>query len=569
MQSMDKLRYSIFLKIYAGLLLVCALVGLLAYLLVNEVNSYRIDKYREAMASGAFYIVVQGLAYQPDREAVQGWLDEASLLLNQPLSVVDASQVQFDRHETQQLDADKSVVRFHPAMSAVVGQASEAYAEVYTKIPGRKELLLARVDRVSEQQLRALGVFLLDDLNHYRGREQTRLNELNPHLPFKLSMRDFSDVSLDDDQRERLRRKEVVPVYRDAGTGRNPTLRILGPINTINGGQQILEIGPIDLFNRLPFRLVALVTLFSLVMILLGVYALIWPLDRKVRMVQRGVSQVRAGDFSARVPVIGQDEMSHLAMTFNNMTEHIQRLIEAQRELTRAVSHELRTPVARIRFGVDMLADTDDVESRWEQQEKIDKDIEELNKLIDEILTYATLEQGTPSLSLEPIALYQIVRQVGDETRALGKATLIEVFEPDHDLEAIADYRYLHRVIQNFAGNAMRYATSRIRISAGVEGKGDKRLAFVAVEDDGAGIPEKDREKVFQPFARLDDSRTRASGGYGLGLSIVAKIAFWFGGTVAVDQSPDLGGARFIMKWPVSKGRSKKNDVLTNDTERK
>lgn len=549
---MDKLRYSIFLKIYTGLLLVCAFVGLLDYVFINEVNSYRIDKYRETMASGAFYIIAQGVARQPDAEAMQGWLDEASLLLNQPLSVVKRDSIVFNHHEAQQLEAGKAVVRYKQDLPLVTGQPVEPYADVYITVPDRTDMLHARVDRVSEQQIRALGVFLLDDLTHYEGHEQTRLDALNAHLPFKLSLKDFSDVSLDDDQRERLRRKEVVPVYRDAGTSRNPTLRILGPINTADGSQ-ILQIGPIALFNRLPVRLLIAVTIVSLVVILLGVYALIWPLERKLLMVQKGVSQVRAGDFTARVPVLGQDEVSHLAMTFNQMTEHIQRLIEAQRELTRAVSHELRTPVARIRFGVDMLADTDDVDSRWDQQEKIDKDIEELNKLIDEILTYATLEQGTPSLNLEPIALYAIVRQVGEETRALGKSTLVEVHEPDQDQIALADRRYLHRVIQNFAGNAMRYANSKIRISAGVEGKGDKRMAYISVEDDGQGIPEKDRAKVFQPFARLDDSRTRASGGYGLGLSIVAKIAFWFGGSVEVDQSPELRGARFIMRWPLKK----------------
>ena len=73
----------------------------------------------------------------------------------------------------------------------------------------------------------------------------------------------------------------------------------------------------------------------------------------------------------------------------------------------------------------------------------------------------------------------------------------------------------------------------------------------MAVEDDGPGIAEKDRERVFQPFTRLDDSRTRASGGYGLGLSIVSRIAFWFGGQVTVDRSESLGGARFVMSWPV------------------
>lgn len=550
---MDKLRYSIFLKIYAGLLLVCASVGLLAYFVIQGVNAYRIDKYRETMASAAFYIIAQGVARQADAESTQGWLDEASLLLNQQLSVIPKSKVTFDHYEEQQIAAGLSVVRYQSNLQSNTksGLESDPFADIYTPIPHHEGLLYVRVDRVSEQQIRALGVFFLDDLTHYEGKEQARLDELNAHLPFRLSLKNFSDVNLDDDQRARLRRKEVVPVYRDTGTSRNPTLRIVGPINTA-AGAQVLDIGPIALFNPLPFRLLILVIFMSFVLILLGVYALILPLERKLRMVQRGVSQVRAGDFSARVPVIGHDEVSHLAMTFNNMTEHIQRLIEAQRELTRAVSHELRTPVARIRFGVDMLADTDDVDSRWDQQEKIDKDIEELNTLIDEILTYATLEQGTPSLSLETIALYDIVRQVGEETRALGKTTIIEVVEPDVDVVAIAERRYLHRVVQNFAGNAMRYANHKIRISAGVEGgKGEKKMAFVCVEDDGAGIPEKDREKVFQPFTRLDDSRTRASGGYGLGLSIVARIAFWFGGTVAVDQSPTLGGARFMMKWPV------------------
>ena len=77
----------------------------------------------------------------------------------------------------------------------------------------------------------------------------------------------------------------------------------------------------------------------------------------------------------------------------------------------------------------------------------------------------------------------------------------------------------------------------------------------IRVEDDGHGIPEQDRARVFEAFARLDDSRTRASGGYGLGLSIVSRIAYWFGGKVEVDQSPNLGGARFTMVWPAKRFR--------------
>lgn len=115
-----------------------------------------------------------------------------------------------------------------------------------------------------------------------------------------------------------------------------------------------------------------------------------------------------------------------------------------------------------------------------------------------------------------------------------------------------AERRYLHRVIQNLVGNAVRYCDHKILISGGINEQG---MAYVCVEDDGPGIPEQDRARVFEAFARLDDSRTRASGGYGLGLSIVSRIAYWFGGKVEVDQSPNLGGARFTMVWPAKRFR--------------
>ena len=131
----------------------------------------------------------------------------------------------------------------------------------------------------------------------------------------------------------------------------------------------------------------------------------------------------------------------------------------------------------------------------------------------------------------EDVDLQELVSQIARETNALGKPVTVKVGNMQKGVFAQADRRYLHRVLQNLAGNATRYAESTIIISAGLE----KNEAFISVEDDGQGIPEKDREKVFIPFARLDDSRTRASGGYGLGLSIVSRIAFWFNGRMSVD----------------------------------
>ena len=232
------------------------------------------------------------------------------------------------------------------------------------------------------------------------------------------------------------------------------------------------------------------------------------------------------------------------------MSDHIQRLIESQRELMRAVSHELRTPVARIRFGMEMLADEDDYEYRQQQVEQIDKDIEALNTLIDEIMTYAKLEQGTPSLDFEQIILFEVLDQVLIETEALKTGKTLELQAPPLNLEVDAERRYLHRVVQNLVGNAVRYCDHHVLISGGLN---DEGMAYICVEDDGPGIPEEERSRIFEAFSRLDNSRTRASGGYGLGLSIVSRIAYWFGGSVAIDDSPELGGARFTMVWPAQR----------------
>ncbi len=413
------------------------------------------------------------------------------------------------------------------------------------RLPDGNSVLTVRISQVTEQQVRAMAVFLLDDLSYYTtlSAKRARLKKLEEKFSFPLELKGVSALGLDNDQMARLRRDEVV--IQDSSTSRgNSAIRIIVP-SEIN--DMAIVMGPVPLFNWFPLNLIISMVLISMFLISLGVYALIFPLERKLQLIQVGVNEVSQGNLDIQVQVIGQDEIARLSATFNAMTEHIKRLIESQRELTRAVSHELRTPVARIRFAVDMLADTDDEDSRHMQRDYIDEDIEALNGLIDEILTYAKLEEGSPKLDLEPVNLKELIEQVVRETNALGKSIKIVGQPPSAKVTAIADRRYLHRVIQNLAGNALRYAETTIVISAGVK----KGNAFVSVEDDGHGISEADREKVFIPFSRLDDSRTRASGGYGLGLSIVSRIAFWFNGSMKVDESPKLSGARFVMTWPV------------------
>ena len=537
MSLFSSLNQSIFLRIYAGLLLVCLLVALFAQLLLTTINDERAQTYRENLATGAFYLVSEGIARQKTENAKKYWLQDVSTLFESEFALQTLDKNNFKTSEINRLEKQKSVVRFHEESNQ---------ADIFYKVTNSNDVVHVKFDKLSEQQIKGVGVLLLDDLSYYStfAEKQKRLQDLQAYFPFQLSLQTFDKLNLDANQQAQLLRKDIVIMLRDSTSIENSSFRIIAPTEMPNTA---VMLGPIKLFNWFPLNLIVSITLICMFLISLGVYALIFPLERKLQLIQTGVTKVREGKLDTQVMVLGEDEISHLAATFNNMTQHIRRLIESQRELTRAVSHELRTPVARIRFAVDMLADTNDEESRAMQRDYIDQDIEALNGLIDEILTYAKLEEGSPKMDWEEVKLKDLVEQIVRETNALGKPVEVIAGEIDEKAVACADKRYLHRVLQNLAGNATRYAEKKIIVKAWI----DKKQAFISVEDDGQGISEKDREKVFIPFARLDDSRTRASGGYGLGLSIVSRIAFWFNGKMSVDESPELGGARFIMAWPV------------------
>lgn len=556
MPLLSSLNQSIFLRIYAGLLLICLLVALFAQLLITTINAERVQTYREDMASAAFYLIDSGLSRQVTAQERNFWLSDVSTLFDTKFEIEPTSKADFKTSEINRLNKQQAVVRFNGDTNT---------AEIYHKVSGENNVLHVSVNKLNEQQIKGIGVLLLDDLSYYRtlAEKQQRLQQIQKFFPFKLTLQSVNKLQFDTDQKARLYRKDIVIMFRDNTSVENSSIRVLAPTELQD---TVVDLGPIPLFNWFPLNLIISITLISMFLISLGVYALIFPLERKLQLIQSGITKVREGKLNTKVKVVGEDEIAHLAATFNSMTEHIRRLIESQRELTRAVSHELRTPVARIRFAVDMLADTDDYDDRMSQRDYIDQDIESLNGLIDEILTYAKLEEGSPKMDWEDVDLQELVSQIARETNALGKPVTVKVGKVQKGVFAQADRRYLHRVLQNLAGNATRYAESTIIISAGLE----KNEAFISVEDDGQGIPEKDREKVFIPFARLDDSRTRASGGYGLGLSIVSRIAFWFNGRMSVDESPTLGGARFIMTWPKSQlASSIEADEITQKSSEK
>lgn len=545
---MPLFKHSIFLRIYAGLVILVALVALFGYLLVQIINYQRAQEYRESLTDGVSYIISEGIARQPNQQQKLDWISDAADLLELPIYYVDASKVELSRTEQKRINNRKAAVRYDAANST---------ASIIIGLPNDpKNLLYIKVDKIGERQMKALPIFILDYLVYYPGQEKEYLAKIQSNFSYPIEIVKVQTLPLDSEQVGRLRLDHSVILYRDSASVRGTTISIVSPIPS--SPSEVLVLGPVPIFNWMPFQLAAGITLLSLFVLSLGVYGLLVPMQRRLREVNYALHQMKSGDMTLRLPVDGTDEMASLATNYNSMSDHIQRLIEAQRELMRAVSHELRTPVARIRFGMEMLAEEDDYDYRLQQVDMIDKDIEALNTLIDEIMTYAKLEQGTPSLDFENIILFDLLNQVVIETEVLKTQKKIELDAPALNIVVDAERRYLHRVVQNLVGNAVRYCDQKVLISGGIDAEG---LAYVQVEDDGAGIPEEERQRIFDAFTRLDDSRTRASGGYGLGLSIVSRIAYWFGGEIKVDQSPHLGGARFTMSWPAQRFNQPKKKV--------
>ncbi len=545
-------KHSIFLRIYAGLVILVVLVALFGYLLVQIINYQRAQEYRESLTDGIAFIISEGVARQPNAQQKIDWISDASDLLELPIYYVKSDKVELTRAEGRRINHRRAVVRWD-------AQTSVAYIVLGLK-DDPDHYLYIKADNLTERQMKALPVFILDYLVYYPGQEKEYLAKIQSHFSYPIGIESVQSLPLDSEQIGRLRLDHSIILYRDSASIRGTTISIVSPIPSSTS--EVLVMGPVPLFNWMPFQLAAGITLLSLFVLSLGVYGLLLPLQRKLREVSYALNKMKSGNLSMRLEIDGKDEMALLASSYNKMSDHIQRLIESQRELMRAVSHELRTPVARIRFAMEMLADEDDYEYRLQQVEQIDKDIEALNTLIDEIMTYAKLEQGTPSLDFEQVILYDVLDQVVVETQALKTQKKIELLSMPENFVVDAERRYLHRVIQNLVGNAIRYCDERIVVSGGLDYQGQ---AYICVEDDGAGIPEEDRQRIFEAFSRLDDSRTRASGGYGLGLSIVSRIAFWFGGTITVDESPTLGGARFTMSWPPHRYRKKNKHKSTDE----
>jgi two-component system, OmpR family, sensor kinase ParS len=281
---------------------------------------------------------------------------------------------------------------------------------------------------------------------------------------------------------------------------------------------------------------------FALVALLLFFW--VRPFWRDLTRLRAAADQLGAGSLAPPLEVPRRSPLRPLAEAFGAMTQRIGSLLQSHRTLTSAVSHELRTPLARLRFSHSLAREETDPATRERYLARMERDLAEMDELTTELLDYARLERGAPALELQSVpaeAWLEDVLAAASERPDGPAARIMARVEVE---QVRCEPRYMGRAVANMVRNALQHAKSHVDVR--LECHDDRTV--IHVDDDGCGVPAAERERLFEPFVRLDRSRDRASGGFGMGLAIVRQVARWHGGDATISESP-LGGARVSIAW--------------------
>ncbi|MEG3132923.1 two-component system sensor histidine kinase RstB [Rouxiella sp. T17] len=314
-------------------------------------------------------------------------------------------------------------------------------------------------------------------------------------------------------------------------------------IQRVPRSNYVLVVGPIPyLFYMHEMRLLDLgLLIFIGLSLALPVFLWMRPHWQDLLRLENSAQRLGNGHLDERINFDSTSSLNRLGIAFNQMADNINTLIASKKQLIDGIAHELRTPLVRLRYRLAISENLPDSE-----QQAINRDIGQLESLIDELLTYARLDRPQVALHLTKINLPEWIEDKADDFRLVNTEHEIELNVTKPADFGGVDLRLMERVLDNLVNNAQRYARNKLRISLWLDGED----ASLQVEDDGPGIPPEERARIFEPFVRLDPSRDRATGGCGLGLAIVHSIAVAYQGRVMVDASP-LGGASMRFSWPI------------------
>ena len=283
-------------------------------------------------------------------------------------------------------------------------------------------------------------------------------------------------------------------------------------------------------FRKAVNSIIMLILFFAVIVISILYFIIRWLL-RPIRTLKEGVDRVSKGDLDIKMPPGSNDELGILIDSFNSMTRHIGDMIRSRDQLLRDVSHELRSPLTRLRVAVELLDDN-------ELKQGMLDDVNEVDVMISELLETDRLNSRFGKLKPERLDVHDLVCDVVREFE--GRQPGIVIKDHSERIGLPADRERVMILLRNVIGNALRFSGENaepVRIDFG---RTNEKI-FIRICDSGIGIPEEEIPYIFEPFYRIDKSRSRDTGGYGLGMSLSRKIMDAHKGEIEVQSSPGKG----------------------------
>ena len=264
-----------------------------------------------------------------------------------------------------------------------------------------------------------------------------------------------------------------------------------------------------------------------LTLVVAGAYVGIRWVLKPITWLSEGVEQIAGGNLAHRIPVRKRrDELGELAESFNSMAQRVGEMLHSKEQLLLDVSHELRSPITRMKVALELAPN-------GEKTESIKDDLLEMEKMITELLETEKLNSGHGRLIFAQTDISMLVKEVINEYS--HHAPEIKFTDASRRILVNIDADRVRLVIKNLLDNAIKYSepeNGTVEISINT----DSESCVIEVRDHGEGVPEEELPYIFEPFYRADKSRSRKTGGYGLGLSLCKKIIEAHGGNITLDS---------------------------------
>lgn len=257
--------------------------------------------------------------------------------------------------------------------------------------------------------------------------------------------------------------------------------------------------------------------------------------------------KISNGDFSVKLPVKTKDELGELAESIQSLANHLNHLQKERKEFLASISHELRTPLTYIKGYADIGRKPNLEESaRLEYLNIIHEESTRVSSMLEDLFEMAKMDQNTFSIQPQRMDIEKFIRPIYDKARPAFKNAGIQLmFEPNQSFEVLIDPRRFEQIVLNVLDNALKYSSAGSTTTIQLNKKGNE--SSLSIKDEGKGIPEEEIPFILDRFYRVEKSRSRLTGGVGLGLAIVSELVEAHGATLSIDSKQHVGTAVTIV----------------------